>query len=113
MIEDEYKDNAFLQRNSLLKLLLQNVIRIKIPFLDQTYLYTMIRLNFRCAELTDDLHSMKQIMLLSYYIVTYNIEPLKNAYRYIECVKDSSAIKIDDYKPLETASQPQEDASER
>ena len=114
-IGDEYKDNAFLQRNSLLGQLAQNVIRIKIPFRPDIFAGTMIRLNFQGAELTDGPAFDETDN--GYYLitrVTYNIEPLKNAGTIgIECVKDSSAIKIDDYKPLETASQPQEDASER
>ena len=76
---------------------------------------SLIRLNFQGAELTDGPAFDETDN--GYYLitrVTYNIEPLKNAGTIgIECVKDSSAIKIDDYKPLETASQPQEDASER
>ena len=105
-------DNAPLERRALLQILQQHRIIITIPLRTDLSVGQVVRLDIPepesqmgTVDTTDKLSDTRYLIVDQ----SVNFEPLQNrGVCYLECVKESYTMKVDDAKPLDSMSSPRE-----
>ena len=106
------KDNAPLERTALLEILQQHRIVITIPLRTDVTVGQVIRLLIPEPESQDPNTDTKDKLNDNRYLIidqSINFNPLgNNGVCYLECVKESYSMKVDDANPMASSSVPRE-----